>query len=143
MIERGQSTLLHQLRSEAPQTTGSALQPLMLLRQSNQNQINSFFFLLSAYLLVLRESITPRVWRKLGGPGLLEQQQSNALKDFYWISELEEIPKKIGLTHYQSQLWLSTLMTHPFFFPPVLLLFSWCGKDGGGVEGCQGFSLEI
>lgn len=29
-----------------------------------------------------------------------QQQQSSVLKDFYWISELEEIPKKIGLTHY-------------------------------------------
>lgn len=34
---------LHQLRSEAPETTGTALQPLKQLRQPNQNQIISFF----------------------------------------------------------------------------------------------------
>lgn len=44
------------LRPEAPDTTGTALQPLMEHRRPNQNQIISFFTL-SFYLLVLRETI--------------------------------------------------------------------------------------
>lgn len=141
---------LHQLRSEAPETTGTALQPLKQLRQPNQNQIISFFSPLpplphpttTTILLVLRETITSGVWRKPGGTEQQQQQQhSTALKYFYWISELEESPKKIGPIHYQSQLWLSTLMTHPFFFPPYSFAFFHGVVKMGGKRGGVRISL--